>query len=51
MYFFKFILTIVLGLLLVYYLSLSLHLFGIVTFTEKSIEAKKLLIPFYYWFH
>lgn len=50
MYFFRFILAVVLLLVLLYYLSLSLQLFGIITFTERKITASKIFIPFYYWF-
>ena len=50
MYFFKFILGVVLMLVLLYYISLSLQLFGIITFTEQKITVNKVFIPFYYWF-
>ena len=49
MYFFKLILVVVLLLVLVYYLSLTLQLFGVITFSNKEITASKLFIPFYYW--
>ena len=51
MYFFRLILGVFLFLVLVYYLMLALNLFGILTFTEKEIKGKKILIPFYYWFN
>lgn len=50
MYFFRFILGIFLFLVMVYYIMVSLHLFGIITITEKEIEAKRIFVPFYYWF-
>lgn len=50
MYFFRLILVTFLFLLFAYYISLALHLFGVITFTEKEITGKKLIIPFYYWF-
>ena len=51
MYFFRFILGVILFIVLVYYLMLALHLWGIVTFTDRKIQTKKLWIPFYYWIH
>lgn len=51
MYFFRLILGVFLFLVLVYYLMLALNLIGILTFTEKEIKIKKILIPFYYWFN
>lgn len=51
MYFFKFILGIILFLMFAYYIMLTLQLFGAITFTEKEITLKRVLIPFYYWFN
>ena len=51
MYFFRFILGVFLFVMLLYYIMLALHLFGIISFTEKEITSKKLFIPFYYWFN
>ena len=51
MYFFRLILGVFLFIMLIYYIMLALHLFGILNFTEKEISPKKLFIPFYYWFN
>lgn len=44
-------LVIMLSLLLVvmYYALVALHLVGVVRLTKQKVEAKKLLIPFYYF--
>lgn len=49
MYLFRFLLGVFIFLMLVYYFMLALHLWGILTFTERKIRANRAWIPFYYW--
>lgn len=51
MYFFRFILGVILFLVLVYYLMLAFHMWGILTFTNRKIKANRAWIPFYYWIY
>lgn len=51
MYFFSFILGVVLFLMLVYYVMLALHMWDILTFTNRKIKANRAWIPFYYWIY
>ena len=51
MYFFRFILGVILFLVFVDYIMLALQLWGIITFSTKTVQPKKLWIPFYYWIH
>ena len=51
MYFFRFILGIILFLMLVYYFMLALHMWDILTFTNRKIKANRAWIPFYYWIY
>lgn len=50
MYFFRFLIGIVLFLVFVYYIMLALQLWGVISFTDKTITRKGLVVPFYYWF-
>jgi hypothetical protein len=46
-----FIITMLIILLGVYYLTIFLHFFGIIVLFKKAkINPIKALIPFYYWF-
>lgn len=51
MWLFEFIIGLFSALLIIYYVSLVIHIWGINKITEKEIEGKKILVPFYYWFN
>lgn len=46
---FEFIIFLLISLMVVYYVTLSLHIFDIIKLTKKKISIGKALIPFYYW--
>lgn len=46
---YKLIIMLLLFLVVMYYALVALHLVGAVKLTKQKIEAKKLLIPFYYF--
>lgn len=46
---YKLIIMLLLFLVVMYYALVALHLVGAVKLTKQNIEAKKLLIPFYYF--
>lgn len=37
-------------MLIVYYVTLMLHLFGIISLTKKLTYSGKFFLPFYLWF-
>lgn len=51
MWLFEFIIGIFSFLLVAYYVSLVIHIWGLSKITNKEIKGKKILVPFYYWFN
>lgn len=46
---YRLIIMLVLLLVVMYYALVVLHLMGVIRLTRQEIEAKKLLLPFYYF--
>lgn len=46
---YKLIIILLLFLVVMYYALVALHIVGAVKLTKQKIEAKNLLIPFYYF--
>lgn len=50
MYFFRLIISTIVVLMLLYYFMVVLQCFNIITFTNRKLTFKRMLVPFYYWF-
>jgi hypothetical protein len=48
---YRLIIFLVLAALVFYYFMCFAQVFGLLKFTNKKIQPKKLLIPFYYLYH
>lgn len=48
---YKLIITVALYLVVLYYFSVFAHLIGAINLTKEKVDAKHLLIPFYYFFN
>jgi hypothetical protein len=48
---YKLIIGIALYLVAIYYLLVFCHLIGAIKLTKEDVDAKRLLIPFYYFFN
>lgn len=46
---YRLLIVLIAVLLVTYYTLIVLHLLGVVKLTRKPVDAKKLLIPFYYF--
>jgi len=49
MIYYRLLITAIVVLAAIYYITVVLHCFGLISLTEKKVTFLRGLIPFYYW--